>query len=213
MSLGWFGGAIFYGRFYVQWIVSEIKKRSVVPTIFWYMSAVGSVLLLTYNVYTRQPGAAFGQSFNMVVYARILVHIWRKKGQLGKSAIFFVHAFTFLVVILAVFLTAHTWWREYQVNQSIPAHTARQNWIFLGIWAAGQVLFFLRFLIQWIVSELKKESIVPPVFWYLSTVAAILQGISFMQRQDWLNVVGMFATLLIYVRNIALVRRGQVTGE
>lgn len=212
-GLWWLGGAIFYGRFYVQWIVSEFKRRSVVPAVFWYMSAIGSVMLLSYNVYTRQPGAAFGQSFNMIVYARNLVHIWRKKGQLSRALSFAIHAATALIVILAVSLTAHTWWREYLANRDLPVETAKQNWMFLGIWAVGQSLFFLRFLIQWIVSELKKESVVPPIFWYLSVFAAVLQGVSFVQRQDWLNSVGMFTTLIVYVRNIALLKKGETTSE
>jgi lipid-A-disaccharide synthase-like uncharacterized protein len=37
-------------------------------------------------------------------------------------------------------------------------------WTVLGFF--GQFLFAMRFLIQWIVSEKKKESTIPVVFWY-----------------------------------------------
>lgn len=212
-ALWWTGGLIFYGRFYVQWIVSELKRRSVVPIAFWYMSAVGSVVLLAYNVSTRQPGAAFGQSFNMVVYARNLIHIWREKGRLTKSLSIAVHGFTGTVVLVGAGLTAYTWRQEYLANLDVSVEVARQNWFFLGIWAMGQGLFFLRFLIQWLVTEARGKSVIPPIFWHLSIAAALLQGTSFAQRQDWVNTVGMAATLVIYVRNVWLLLQARATVE
>ena len=32
----------------------------------------------------------------------------------------------------------------------------------------GQLIFFSRFIVQWIASERRKESVVPVAFWYLS---------------------------------------------
>src|SRR5690606_10750260 len=54
-SLGWvvvglFGQVIFMGRMVVQWIVSERRRESVVPPVFWYLSLVGGVMLFTYFV-------------------------------------------------------------------------------------------------------------------------------------------------------------------
>ncbi len=39
-------------------------------------------------------------------------------------------------------------------------------WIILGF--SAQLLFSLRFLVQWIVSEKKGQSVIPTSFWYLS---------------------------------------------
>ncbi|MCA9409043.1 MAG: lipid-A-disaccharide synthase N-terminal domain-containing protein, partial [Candidatus Omnitrophica bacterium] len=41
-----------------------------------------------------------------------------------------------------------------------------KSWVIIGF--LGQFVFGARFLIQWICSELKKESHIPLVFWYLS---------------------------------------------
>ena len=213
LAIGWLGAAVFYGRFYVQWLASEFRKRSVVPIAFWYMSMAGSVMLLIYNVFTRQPGAAFGQTFNAVVYSRNLVHIWREKGRLTRRANIAIHAFAGCLVLVGVIFTALTWLREYQFNQSIEAGQAARNWFWLGIWAVGQALFFLRFLIQWAVTEYKKKSVIPHAFWYLSLAAATLQAASFTQRADWVNTMGTLATLFIYLRNIMLLKRGQDTGD
>lgn len=39
-------------------------------------------------------------------------------------------------------------------------------WIIFGF--IGQFIFGLRFIIQWIYSEIKKKSVIPFSFWYLS---------------------------------------------
>ena len=46
--------------------------------------------------------------------------------------------------------------------------------IFLIIGFSGQACFFLRFLIQWMHSERKKQSSIPVVFWYLSLGGSFL---------------------------------------
>ena len=76
-AIGIAGGLIFYGRFYVQWIASERAGKSVMPIVFWYMSSVGSVLLMMFAFVSQSPVGALGQSFNLVVYSRNLIHIWR----------------------------------------------------------------------------------------------------------------------------------------
>jgi len=39
---------MFFARFIVQWIHSEREKKVVVPIVFWYISLVGSVMVLIY---------------------------------------------------------------------------------------------------------------------------------------------------------------------
>ena len=40
----------------------------------------------------------------------------------------------------------------------------RAETIWLGIGFLGQGMFFMRFLVQWIASEIKKRSIIPMAF-------------------------------------------------
>jgi len=200
------GSVVFYGRFYVQWLASEREKRSVVPIAFWYMSSIGSLMVFVYAVYRRSPGAAFGQCFNTVVYARNLIHIWRERGRLSARLSLAVHAGAGLIVATATVFMALTWLREYHTNQALPAAEAARNWLWLGVWGVGQGCFFLRFFIQWLTTEMKRKSVVPPVFWYLSLAGAILQSASFCQRHDWILAAGMAATILIYARNVWFIR-------
>jgi lipid-A-disaccharide synthase-like uncharacterized protein len=78
-AIGLVGQAFFFGRFAVQWIVSELKRRSVVPVYFWYFSIVGGVILLTYSIHRRDPVFILGQSFGLLVYSRNLYLIARNR--------------------------------------------------------------------------------------------------------------------------------------
>jgi len=72
LILGFVGQAVFTGRFVLQWLYSEFKKRSVIPVGFWYLSMLGSSLLLVYAIYRQDPVFIAGQSFGLVVYLRNL---------------------------------------------------------------------------------------------------------------------------------------------
>ena len=196
------GSVVFYGRFYVQWLASERRKQSVIPIAFWYMSSIGSLMVFVYAVHRRSPGAAFGQCFNLIVYSRNLIHIWRQRGRLTTGLNVAVHTGAGLIVAVATVFMALTWLWEYEANQALPAGEATRNWLWLAIWGVGQGCFSMRFLIQWLMTELKRKSVVPPVFWHLSLVAAVLQSASFCQRHDWILAAGMAATILIYARNL-----------
>ena len=64
---GLFGQALFSMRFLVQWITSEIKKRSVIPTAFWVFSLAGAATLLIYAIHRRDPVFIIGQSTGFVI--------------------------------------------------------------------------------------------------------------------------------------------------
>ncbi|MFH1753253.1 MAG: lipid-A-disaccharide synthase N-terminal domain-containing protein [Candidatus Omnitrophota bacterium] len=77
--LGFFGQLMFSGRFLIQWIASEIKKKSVIPISFWYFSLGGAAILLIYAIYRKDPVFIVGQSVGLIIYARNLVLIARHK--------------------------------------------------------------------------------------------------------------------------------------
>lgn len=72
LVLGFAGQAVFTGRFVLQWLYSEYQKRSVIPVGFWYLSMLGSALLLIYAIYRQDPVFIAGQSFGLLVYLRNL---------------------------------------------------------------------------------------------------------------------------------------------
>lgn len=76
---GLLGQFFFLMRFVIQWIVSEKKGESVIPDNFWYLSILGSVILLLYAIYRRDPVFIAGQSVGSVVYIRNIMLIRNKK--------------------------------------------------------------------------------------------------------------------------------------
>jgi lipid-A-disaccharide synthase-like uncharacterized protein len=79
LYLGLAGQLLFGLRFLVQWVVSERKGESVIPVYFWYLSLVGSIILLAYAVFRRDPVFILGQSTGFLVYMRNLMLIYRKR--------------------------------------------------------------------------------------------------------------------------------------
>jgi lipid-A-disaccharide synthase-like uncharacterized protein len=78
-------------------------------------------------------------------------------------------------------------------------------WIVLGF--AGQGLFFGRMMIQWIVSERQKQSVVPEAFWWLSLAGGVALFAYFAWRQDIVGVLGQTSGVVIYARNIRLIHK------
>jgi lipid-A-disaccharide synthase-like uncharacterized protein len=78
MIVGFTGQALFTARMLVQWYASERQKDSTVPISFWWLSIVGSVLLLSYAIYRRDPVIIVGQLTGTLVYSRNLVLIHQR---------------------------------------------------------------------------------------------------------------------------------------
>ena len=84
-------------------------------------------------------------------------------------------------------------------------------WLVFGL--AAQLCFFLRFLIQWIVSEKKKKSVIPVEFWYLSIVGGLGLLIYALQIRDIVFIFGQSGGLVIYIRNLMLVYNEKKNGS
>jgi lipid-A-disaccharide synthase-like uncharacterized protein len=78
LAIGLLGQLLFTSRFLVQWIASERRRQSIVPTAFWWLSLGGAALLLAYALYRRDPVFILGQAFGFVVYTRNLILIGRR---------------------------------------------------------------------------------------------------------------------------------------
>jgi len=77
--LGALGQLMFASRFVVQWVISERKKESVIPIAFWYLSLVGSIIMLIYGFHRGEPIFTLGFLFNSVVYSRNLMLIYGRR--------------------------------------------------------------------------------------------------------------------------------------
>ena len=79
------------------------------------------------------------------------------------------------------------------------------GWVVFGF--LGQAIFAARFIIQWIVSEKKKESIVPLSFWYFSIAGGVVLLIYAVYKKDPVFMLGQASGLVVYTRNLMLIRK------
>ncbi|PWW02272.1 lipid-A-disaccharide synthase-like uncharacterized protein [Hoeflea marina] len=78
------------------------------------------------------------------------------------------------------------------------------GWILLGF--VAQAMFTMRFVVQWLASEKAKRSVMPVAFWFFSLAGGTLLFIYAIQRQDPVFIAGQGLGLLIYARNLMLIR-------
>ena len=84
-------------------------------------------------------------------------------------------------------------------------HSAGIAWVVMGL--LGQVLFTGRMVLQWLVSERHKRSVVPVGFWWMSLAGASMLLVYFIWRRDIVGVLGQSTGWIIYVRNLWLIYR------
>ena len=85
IAVGFLGQALFFGRFFVQWIASERRKESVIPRSFWFLSLGGGLILLLYSIHRRDPVFIVGQATGMFIYTRNLWFIYRPAPPAGDT--------------------------------------------------------------------------------------------------------------------------------
>lgn len=84
---------------------------------------------------------------------------------------------------------------------------AQNGAVWAGIGYAGQAVFGVRFLIQWLRSEQAGHSVVPIVFWYVSVAGGLISLAYAIHLQAWPLVLGQSMPLPIYLRNIYMILR------
>ena len=78
---------------------------------------------------------------------------------------------------------------------------------------AGQGLFAMRFIIQWLSSEKQAKSVIPIAFWYFSIGGGSVLFLYAIWRQDLVFMSGQGLGLFIYLRNLYFIRRDSGKAE
>lgn len=82
-----------------------------------------------------------------------------------------------------------------------------QEWLWVAIGFVGQALFSARFIIQWLASERARRSIIPVAFWFFSLGGGATLLAYAIYRRDPVFIAGQGSGLIIYIRNLMLIRR------
>jgi lipid-A-disaccharide synthase-like uncharacterized protein len=73
-------------------------------------------------------------------------------------------------------------------------------WVLFGFF--GQAMFTMRFVIQWIVSEKRKESVIPVAFWYFSLGGGLILLAYALRQMDPVFIAAYLLNPIIYFRNL-----------
>jgi lipid-A-disaccharide synthase-like uncharacterized protein len=81
------------------------------------------------------------------------------------------------------------------------------EYIWLAVGLLGQAVFSARFIVQWLVSEKEKRSVIPVAFWYLSLLGGITLLLYSIYKRDPVFILGQSTGVFIYSRNLLLIHR------
>lgn len=89
--------------------------------------------------------------------------------------------------------------------------SAELTWVMVGL--IGQLAFTARFLVQWIASERIGRSTIPVAFWYCSIVGGAILLSYAIYRRDPVFILGQSMGVVIYARNLWLIRRERLEAQ
>jgi lipid-A-disaccharide synthase-like uncharacterized protein len=78
-------------------------------------------------------------------------------------------------------------------------------WVLIGL--VAQILFSMRFFVQWVASERKGQSVIPISFWYISIAGSLVLLLYAIHRRDPVFILGQAFGSFVYVRNLMLIYR------
>lgn len=194
-ALGFFSQILFFTRTIAQWFKSEQEGEVTSPAIYWQISLIGSILMLTYGILRNDFAIVLGQFVVYAIYIRNLQlkKVWKIMHFISKSLALVVP----LVIIGWLIFADRYNFRSIVKNEDVP--------FLLLIWGtAGQLIFTFRFVYQWIYSESRKDSVLPLGFWIISTIGSLMIFTYAIYRLDPVLFAAHSLGLFVYVRNIFL---------
>jgi len=195
IAFGFFAQFLFFARTIVQWFKSEQEGEVISPVMFWQISLIASILMLTYGIFRNDFSIVLGQVLVYSVYVRNL--------QL-KNAWKIMHPITrfFSIAIPVIYLLWLIFGENHNFSSIIKNNNVTLFWLIWG--SAGQIIFTSRFLYQWIYSEYRNDSVLPLGFWIISTLGSLMIFIYSIPRLDPVLFAAHSLGFFIYTRNILL---------
>ncbi|MCD8073053.1 MAG: lipid-A-disaccharide synthase N-terminal domain-containing protein [Alistipes sp.] len=201
--LGLAAQALFSARILVQWIASERAKKILSPTIFWKISMVASFIFCIYGWLRNDFSIISAQLISYYIY------IWNidAKGAWKRINIFLRILLVCLPVVAAL-------WSVIDWDYTCE-HLFEQDG--LPVWlivfgTAGQVIFTLRFVYQWLYSRPRGQSLLPLTFWVISLTGSLIIVSYGIMRHEYILIISHSAGILSYTRNIMIGLRNRSRG-
>lgn len=204
-GIGFLAQILFSARTLLQWIKSEKAGSVVSPSSYWILSVAGSYLFFVYGWLRDDFAILFGQFISYYIY------LWN----LGWKGIWQKIWLPVKVILIAtpvaasafVLKDSEAFAARFLFNENVPA-------ALLLFGSAGQVIFTLRFVYQWIYSIRRKESLLPRGFWIISLAGSSIIIAYGIFRHDPVLVLGQSFGFVAYLRNLVIGHRtGNCGGE
>lgn len=90
---------------------------------------------------------------------------------------------------------------------------SRGELLWIGVGLGGQLLFTMRFLLQWLASEKAKRSVVPTAFWWFSIGGSAILLAYAIYRRDPVFILGQSMGFGIYARNLWFIRQEKKAAD
>jgi len=196
--IGLIAQLLFSLRLLIQWVFSEKENKVVTPTFFWIVSLIASFLFFIYGYLRNDFAIMLGQFITYYIYIRNL-QLQNQWNILQKGIqVVFIY---FPLIVLSIKLLRGEFDFSQLFNQDfIPI------WL-LSLGIISQLIFTLRFIFQWIISEKNKFSQLPETFWVLSIVGSILILVYSIFRKDPILFIGHTFGIIIYIRNLMILKK------
>lgn len=198
LGVGLLAQVFFSARVIIQWILSERARQVLSPSLFWVFSLAGAFLLCLYGWLREDFAIVLGQFVSYYIYLANLnmKGIWRKLP-------FYIQTVLTITPIAAIcFVASHAneFISHFLHNEQVPL------WLLI-FGSAGQLLFTLRFVYQWLYSINKGESKLPEVFWIISLLGSLTIVSYGILRSDIVLILGQSFGIIAYVRNLCLLKK------
>lgn len=101
-------------------------------------------------------------------------------------------------IFTPIFTKMAAWWMQTSATEKM--------WLAVGI--TGQLMFSMRWVLQWLASERVRTSVVPANFWFYSLIGGLMVLSYGLYKQDPVIILGQFG-VLVYARNVYFLLKGQ----
>lgn len=202
-AIGFLAQLFFSARLLYQWIVTEKAKKVLSPPAFWVLSILGSYLLFIYGVLRNDFAIILGQFISYYIYLwnMNMQGLWEKITDIVKVVLLLtpLAATAYMLRDPAVFSIT------FLHNKDVPL------WL-LVFGSAGQVIFSLRFIYQWLYSASHHQSVLPAGFWILSLIGSFIIIAYAVFRRDPVLLLGQSFGFVVYIRNIMIGNKSKKNG-
>ncbi len=210
-GLGSLATACFGLRTLSQWLLSEKKQQSHITPLFWVLSIAGNVLMFTHYLVQVQFHFYLIRIFPLYFSFRQFSLMRQKASPFSWSRLLKIMVLltscSALIFLLRTYLEFQTpiWILNPKMPWQLAASQTSISWHLFGLFGAG--LFTSRLWVQWWQSEKAKESIVTPLFWWLSLTGALITLTYALSIGDLITALGYTTGLIPYIRNLMLSRK------